>query len=252
VFLRLLKKAVPLPELDAYERYLFIGPHPDDIEMGCAPTVKRLAEAGKTVHFVVATDGSMGSADPDKTGPSLAKLRQEEAQASAKFLGAQEPIFLPFRDAGFYSVDDLSKALAVEIVRLKPDIVFASDPDLACEFHFDHIKTGQAAKAAVFMTAHEGIMRSMGISGKWQVNALAFYYTDRPNTFYPVKKWHSIRTEALKLHPSQFDSKLLHDVTKYFDLRSRRYGLKALKGRCDAFRLYGTSHIHCFPEAMEY
>lgn len=28
----------PLPELDSFNRYLFIGPHPDDIEIGAGAT----------------------------------------------------------------------------------------------------------------------------------------------------------------------------------------------------------------------
>lgn len=252
MFLKILKRAVPLPRIDAYKKYLFIGPHPDDIEMACGPTVKKLTESGKTVHFLIATDGSMGADDPDKTGPALAVIRQNEAIASASFLGAEKPVFLPFTDASFYSVDDLVKAIIPQIINFKPDVVFAPDPDLACEVHSDHIKTGQASKFAVFMAAHRAITQNLGMTDCWQAEALAFYYTDRPNSFYPVKKQHSARMAALKMHTSQFDKKLLDDVEKYYNLRSLRYGLRQLKGRCDAYRIYGTTHLHCFPEAMEF
>ena len=30
----ILKAAVPIPQLEAFERVLFVGPHPDDIEIG--------------------------------------------------------------------------------------------------------------------------------------------------------------------------------------------------------------------------
>ena len=49
--------AAPLPDLEAFDRYLFIGPHPDDIEVGAGATAAKLAAAGKTVCFLVCLDG---------------------------------------------------------------------------------------------------------------------------------------------------------------------------------------------------
>ena len=33
MFRTILKKVAPIPDLTAFERYLFLGPHPDDIEV---------------------------------------------------------------------------------------------------------------------------------------------------------------------------------------------------------------------------
>ena len=33
-----LKAAVPIPKLESYQRFLFVGPHPDDIEIGAGAT----------------------------------------------------------------------------------------------------------------------------------------------------------------------------------------------------------------------
>lgn len=49
-----IKLASPLPELDSFNRYLFIGPHPDDIEIGAGATAAKLAESGKAVAFYAA------------------------------------------------------------------------------------------------------------------------------------------------------------------------------------------------------
>ena len=35
----ILKAAVPIPKIEACERFLFVGPHPDDIEIGAGATV---------------------------------------------------------------------------------------------------------------------------------------------------------------------------------------------------------------------
>lgn len=42
-----IKIAAPLPQLENYDRYLFIGPHPDDIEIGVGASVARLCAQGK-------------------------------------------------------------------------------------------------------------------------------------------------------------------------------------------------------------
>ena len=42
-----LRFAAPIPDLLSFERYLFIGPHPDDTEIGAGATAARLAAMGK-------------------------------------------------------------------------------------------------------------------------------------------------------------------------------------------------------------
>ena len=53
-----LKIAAPAPKVEEFSDYLFIGPHPDDIEIGCGATIARLTAAGKKVSFLILTDGS--------------------------------------------------------------------------------------------------------------------------------------------------------------------------------------------------
>ena len=55
-----LRFAAPVPQAEAFERYLFIGPHPDDIEIGAGATAAKLAAAGKQVSFLVCMDGRYG------------------------------------------------------------------------------------------------------------------------------------------------------------------------------------------------
>ena len=252
MFRAILKRVAPLPKLTAYERYLFIGPHPDDIEVACAPTILALTNMGKHVSFVVLTDGCMGTADPSLAGAALVAVRQKEALASAKLLGVTDVTFLPFHDGAMYSVEEAAVAVAKEIVRLKPDLVFAPDPNVRSECHLDHIKTGIAAKTAMNMAPFESVMRSVGGSGCHSVSGLAFYYTDKPNAYVPVKKTFGARKAALLEHKSQFDEKTIDDIVMYFKLRSVRFGLRTLKGLSDGYRALSPMHMHCFPEASEW
>lgn len=246
----LLKLAVPPPKLMAFERYLFIGPHPDDIEVACAPTVKRLTEAGKQVSFLIVTDGRMGSIDPALSGDTLVARRQAEARESAALLGVNELCFLPFHDGGLYPVEQAAIALAKEIARLRPDVIFAPDPDVRSECHPDHIKTGQAAKSAICMCPFMSIMESVGGDACHAISALALYYTDRPNVRLRVARQFPSRLKALACHKSQFTEKDLKTLKLYFTLRSLRIG--TLRGKCDGYRAYSPVHTHCFPEAARW
>ena len=55
-----LRFAAPVPDLLSFERYLFVGPHPDDIEIGAGATAARLASMGKQIAFLICTDGRYG------------------------------------------------------------------------------------------------------------------------------------------------------------------------------------------------
>ncbi|MEZ4629086.1 MAG: PIG-L deacetylase family protein, partial [Eubacteriales bacterium] len=208
MFNAILKRVAPIPKLDAFERYLFIGPHPDDIEVACAPSIRALTAAGKHVSFVILTDGRMGGIDPALFGEELVAIRQQESLASAKLLGVTDVTFLPFYDGGMYPMEDAAREIAKQIIRIQPDVVFAPDPNVISECHIDHIKTGMAAKMSMNMAPFESVMKSIGVSGSHAVKALAFYYTDKPNNYLRVRKTFSARAEALACHKSQFDEKM--------------------------------------------
>ena len=42
---------------------LAIGPHPDDIELGCFGTLSRFVKEGNDIHFLVLTKGEAGVID---------------------------------------------------------------------------------------------------------------------------------------------------------------------------------------------
>ena len=67
----ILKFAAPLPQIEHYNRYLFIGPHPDDIEIGAGATAAKLAAAGKEVCFLICTDGRFGDGNAPEVNTKL-------------------------------------------------------------------------------------------------------------------------------------------------------------------------------------
>ena len=86
-----LKFAAPYPKVDSFERYLFVGPHPDDIEIGAGATVAALAAQGKSICFLICTDGRYGNVNlkEEVSEDELADIRKQEAIRSAAALGVR-------------------------------------------------------------------------------------------------------------------------------------------------------------------
>ena len=151
----ILKFAAPLPKIESFQNYLFVGPHPDDIEIGAGATIAALHEMGKHISFVICTDGRYGlDYAPEGTTPEeLIELRRQESIASAKVLGVTDVTFLGFSDGGFYDINNLRTALAKVIGEKKPDIIFAPDPSVTSECHPDHLNAGRLSRELAFFCA---------------------------------------------------------------------------------------------------
>ena len=144
----ILKFAVPNPKIEDCQRFLFIGPHPDDIEIGAGATAAKLVEMGKDVRFVVCLDGRFGTVNAPEglVGDKLVEVREQESLASAAKLGVKDVHFLRLSDGGFYEQKDLVLAVAKEVGEFKPEVIFAPDPCVTSECHVDHLNVGNAAR----------------------------------------------------------------------------------------------------------
>ena len=247
----ILLKAVPVPKIQDFERYLFVGPHPDDIEVACGATVAKLVSLGKKVTFVVCTDGRIGSLDESLTSEQIVEIRQRESLESAKLLGVDDVVFLPFHDGGDYTADELAKALVPHILQTQPQMVFCPDHTVPSECHPDHIKTGQAATKAVFLASWPKLTAQLGLEGSAPNITLAYYYTHKPNRYIGIGKFRQKHLDAIACHKSQFDESNIKVFKTYFGLRQIRFGLRSGKGRADGYRVLGPTHQHCFPEIAE-
>lgn len=247
-----LRFAAPVPELLRFQRYLFVGPHPDDIEIGAGATAARLTAMGKSVAFVICTDGRFGMehAPAGTTPQTLVPLRRQESVRSAKALGVEDLRFLNFPDGGGYDRDLLLRQLAWEIGRFKPDVLFAPDPEVSSECHPDHRMAGDCVRELAFFAPFGEIMARYGASGA-PVQAVAFYMTAKPNRFVNIRSTFAAQARALACHRSQFPpgDPATESLRRYLLLRSVDFGLRSLRGRAEGFRVLGRTQMHCLPEA---
>ncbi len=246
-----LKIATPIPKIESFENYLFIGPHPDDIEIGAGATVSKLIKLGKKVSFLICLDGRFGYENLKEKIPceELIRIRKEECLKAANSLGVTDVRFLGLSDGGLYEYKDLYDAMAKEIGNIEPDIIFATDPDVKSECHADHLNVGNAAKKLAFFAPFKEIIKAHGANA-CNVKAIAFYMTNKPNRFIKTSRHVKEQFRAIECHESQYPkgSDALKSLKLYLNLRSIEFGIKGLKGRAEGFRVLSRVHMHCVPE----
>ena len=248
-----LRFAAPFPKVQSFERYLFVGPHPDDIEIGAGATVAALAAQGKSICFLICTDGRYGTVNikDSVTEEELIVIRKDEAIRSAAALGVTDVRFLNLSDGGFYDFEELVKQIAGVISSFKPDVMFAPDPAPASECHIDHLNIGKAVRTLAVNADNPGIMKKLGADA-CAVKAVAFYMTAKPNVYMKTTGYLKKQLAALfENHLSQYpegcaDRKA---IELYLKLRARDFGFRSFKLTAEGFRMLGVTHMHCLPEA---
>ena len=249
-----IKIAAPLPHIEKYQRYKFLGPHPDDIEIGAGATAARLSSEGKAIKFIICADGRYGTDNYNKpvTPDELIEIRRNEAESSARILGVNDVIFLDFCDGGFYEQRELIGAIIREIGSFQPEVIFAPDPDVITECHPDHINVGMAAKQAAVLCGNPGICQRYGAEPHGGLKALALYMTGRPNRYAAISKddFEKQQRAIFECHRSQYPagSDASSALRLYLNIRSIDMGMRALSGRAEGFRVMGPVHMHCLPD----
>lgn len=243
----ILKIAAPKPKLESFDRYLFVGPHPDDIEIGAGASVSRLVSLGKQVSFLICLDGRFGfdNAPEGLTPEELIEIRKREALESAKLLGVDDVHFLGLCDGGFYENMDLRRGIAYRVGIFQPDVIFTVDPDVKSECHIDHINVGRETKVVANFASNGYIMKALGAQ-KANIKALGLYMTAKPNCYIRTKGHLKKQLEAIfSVHRSQFPDgcEAARSIGMYLKLRHFFH-----LGR-EGFRTLAPVHMHCMPES---
>jgi LmbE family N-acetylglucosaminyl deacetylase len=93
---------------------LAVGAHPDDMDFGASGTIAKFASEGWDVFYVLCTDGSRGSDEPQMTHAKLAEIRRREQRNAGKILGVKDIFFLDHPDTQL----EANLELKEEIVRI--------------------------------------------------------------------------------------------------------------------------------------
>lgn len=174
---------------------LFIGSHPDDIELTCGGTVCKLVKSGKKTGIIDLTKGELST----RGNPVQ---RKKETEKASKVLGIKIRKNLGLKDGNIINNSENRKKLIKLIREFQPEIVFAPYPS---DRHPDHINASNLIREAVFYSGLRKI-----VTGK--LNAYrpkkVFYYRhayDIPISFImDVSDSFGKKLEAIKCYDSQF------------------------------------------------
>jgi len=190
---------------------LVFMPHPDDSEFGCAGTVARWTKEGKSVIYIILTNGDKGTEDRALTPEKLAAMRQEEQRAAALVLGVKDVIFLGYPDQGLEDTPDLRKDIVRQIRLYRPDTVVTVDPYRRYAWHRDHRIAGQVVLDAVFPFARDFLaypyLMAEGLEPH-KVKGMYFTASEDVNHISDISSTFDLKLEALACHKSQVGDRM--------------------------------------------
>ena len=117
---------------------LVIGAHPDDAEVGCGGTIKKMVNSGLKVVILDLTQGEAGSR-------GSIELRAKEAEDAANILGVAFRDNLKMPDSRLVDTIERRDEITRKIREYQPKIIFSTAP---FDRHPDHAAVGSMVKAA--------------------------------------------------------------------------------------------------------
>ncbi len=218
---------------------LFVGAHPDDIEIFCGGTAALYAAQGHKLFFCVATNGNAGSSTHTKE--EIGAIRHEEAKKGAAMVGAQL-IWLDYDDEFLFD-DRETRLKFIEAFRIaKPDVVFCH---ISNDYNPDHSTSGRIVDDCIHM-AKVPIIKTASPHLPPETKIPAVYYMDTPGgiNFVPeiyvdISSTFKKKIEMVKQHASQ--GQWMVDVFGYstesfLEVPARFRGLQACLQLAEAFR----------------
>jgi len=205
---------------------LVISPHPDDAEFGAAGSVAGFVQEGKSVVYVICSNGDKGTDDLNVKPEELAKIREQEQLAAADILGVREVVFLRYPDQGLEDTPEFRKEIVRQIRIFKPDLIITADPYRRYFWHRDHRIVGRVVLDAIFPYARdvwaypdlikEGLMPH-------RVNEVWCWASEDKdiNLRRDITKTYDIKVEALKCHKSQVKEPFSKEIEKWLCARAK-------------------------------
>ncbi len=174
---------------------LVFGAHADDAEIGMAGTIAKHAAAGLKVGLCDLTAAEMSS-------NGTVERRKAEAQQAAEVLGAVVRSNLGLPDRGLYMTEAHVAAVAAEIRRFAPSVVFAPYWE---DRHPDHIACSKLVEEAVF---NAKLRKFMPDKPAVPAPQLYFYFINdlgRSDLVVDVTDQYALKEQSLACYRSQFE-----------------------------------------------
>jgi LmbE family N-acetylglucosaminyl deacetylase len=222
----------PMP--DSWTRALAVVAHPDDLEYGAASAVARWIQAGRSVGYVIVTDGEAGidGISPDEA----AVLRQKEQVTSAAIVGVDDVSFLHHPDGIVEYGLDLRRDIARQIRRVRPHVLLTTTFELTCGLaagqtflnQADHRAVGIAVLDAARDAGNRWIFPELLDDGLEPWNGTTDIYlmgSNHPTHAFDVTESLEMGVESLRAHRAYLDG-----LGREFDPEEFLHGFTAQAG----------------------
>ncbi|HEY8819999.1 MAG TPA: PIG-L deacetylase family protein [Dehalococcoidia bacterium] len=196
---------------DERKTALVVGAHPDDPDFGAGGTAALWSRDGWEFYYLVCTNGSKGSADPDMDPVKLIEFRRTEQRAAAQALGVVDCFFLDGVDGELQPTREFLGHVVRYIRTLKPDAVFTHSTEIVIRNsfinHTDHRCTGQVTLDAIYPAARDILNFPEQIADGLEPHKVLDIYiwgSNEPNFTVEIGEVADVKVDALTHHMTQF------------------------------------------------
>lgn len=180
-----------IPSID----FLAFGAHPDDIELGCAGTLIKLAQHGYRTAAITLTRGEAGTR-------GTPEIRQKEFAAAAQLMQVAVQRQLDMPDSAIEETYE-NKLKLVQVIReLRPRVVATVHWEAR---HPDHIHASNLVREAAMIA---GLKNLPGGKGEpWRPLRILYFperYEVPPSFIVDISTAFERKMQAVRAHESQF------------------------------------------------
>ncbi len=201
-----------------------VGPHPDDIEIGCGGTLINLVDAGYKVGMVDLTEAMLSTRGDRES-------RFDESNDALKIIGAAKRFQMGFFEGSLASNPGNIYELVALVRRTRPYVVLAPYWD---DRHPDHVDASRLVQTACFWS---GVSRYGDSQTPHRPHRLVYYFIHRegPVSFVvDISADFDRKLQAVRAYHSQF---LAHPGQREMTYISRPEFLERIINRA---RYYGS------------
>lgn len=222
---------------------LAIAAHRDDVELTCAGTLIRAADAGYRTGILDLTAGEAGT-------QGSAVLRGEEAERSARIMGVSERRNAGLPDAHLSNTDESRRMLVEQIRHFAPRVVILPFP---VGRHPDHRIASELGRDACYLA---GLARypAGGAAHRPHKILYALAYREdpvKPTFVVDVSDQFARKMESIRCYSSQFDGAKAageifptgQDLYALVETQSRHYGSLIRRAHGEPFFTQETMEV---------
>jgi len=210
------------PDRVIIKNLLFIGAHPDDLEVMAGGTVRRVIEQGGRVHALTMTKGAWKG--PDGTTFRDGDIAVKEAKRASELLGYSVE-HLNESVLGVQYKDSIVKTILGWVEKIHADTILCPWIE---DLQMDHQVTAKMAVAA-----SRKVPRILMAQASWHLGTKIF----SPNVFFDITRTFNRKMAALACYDSEM-KRVGDQWRNYHDALTRYYGLIAGVERAEGFLSY--------------